>query len=142
MEKLLISGCLLGKNCKYNGSNNYVPEIEKLKDKYEFVIICPEVMGGLSIPRDPSEIRGNKIISNKGIDVTNEFMNGAKISLDLAIQIGCKKALLKDGRPSCGSTYIYDGTFSHNKINGYGITAKLLNNAGIEIFTENDIEKL
>lgn len=142
MEKLLISGCLLGRNCKYNGGNNYASEVEALKDKYELIVICPEVMGGLSTPRDPSERLNDKILSSKGKDVTNEFESGAKIALELALKNGCTKALLKDGSPSCGSTYIYDGTFSHNKIKGYGVTTEMLINAGIEIYTEKDIEKL
>ncbi|MCR5112801.1 MAG: DUF523 domain-containing protein [Acholeplasmatales bacterium] len=142
MEKLLISGCLLGRNCKYNGGNNYASEVEALKDKYELIVICPEVMGGLSTPRDPSERLNDKILSSKGKDVTKEFTNGAKIALELALKNGCTKALLKDGSPSCGSTYIYDGTFSHNKIKGYGVTTEMLINAGIEIYTEKDIEKL
>jgi len=142
MEKLLISGCLLGRNCKYNGGNNYASEVEALKDKYELIVICPEVMGGLSTPRDPSERFNDKILSSKGKDVTKEFTNGAKIALELALKNGCTKALLKDGSPSCGSTYIYDGTFSHNKIKGYGVTTEMLIDAGIEIYTEKDIEKL
>ena len=84
MENLLISSCLAGNNTKYNGKNNYLPLIEKLKDKYNLIVICPEVMGGLSIPRDPSEIKGDKVISNKGNDVTKEYNLGAKIALELA----------------------------------------------------------
>ena len=142
MEKLLISACLLGVNCKYNGKNNYNPLIEELKKKYELVPICPEVMGGLSIPRDPSEIKGDLVISNKGNDVTSNYLSGAYQALQLVGISNIKKAVLKDGSPSCGSTYIYDGTFTKNRISGMGITAKLLKENNIIIYNENDIEKL
>ena len=94
------------------------------------------------IPRDPSEVTGNKVISNKGIDVTKEFKKGASIALDLVIKYNIKKALLKDGSPSCGKNYIYDGTFTKTKVNKMGITASLLEQNGVLIYTENDIEKL
>ena len=142
MEKLLISACLLGVNCKYNGKNNYNSQIEELKKKYELVPICPEVMGGLSIPRDPSEIKDDKVISNKGNDVTANFLSGAYQALQLVDISNIKIALLKDGSPSCGSSYIYDGTFSKNRISGMGITAKLLNDNSIKIYNENEIEEL
>ena len=142
MEYLLVSGCLLGNNTKYNGKNNYTPLVEKLKDKYILIACCPEVDGGLSIPRNPSEISGNLVLSNKGIDVTKEFNLGAKKALDLVEKYNIKKALLKDGSPSCGNTYIYDGTFSGTKVNDYGVTAKLLKENGILVYNEKEIEKL
>lgn len=139
---LLISRCLLGENTKYNGKNNYVDNIELLKDKYELFLCCPEVMGGLSIPRDPSEIKNDIVISNKGKDVTNEFLLGAKKTIDIVKRNNIKLALLKDNSPSCGSTMIYDGSFSKKKIVGMGITAKKLKELGVQIFTENEIETL
>lgn len=142
MEYLLISACILGKNTKYNGGNNYHPLVEKLKEKYELICCCPEVDGGLSIPRDPSEVVLDKVISINGIDVTKEYTKGALVALDLVKKYKIKKALLKDGSPSCGKNYIYDGTFSHTKVNNMGITAKLLSSNGVTIYTENDIEKL
>ncbi len=142
MEYLLISACILGQNTKYNGGNNYNPLVEKLKDKYHLILCCPEVDGGLSIPRDPSEVLGNKVISNKGKDVTKEYTKGAKHALDLVKQYKITKALLKDGSPSCGKNYIYDGTFSHQKVSKMGITASLLNENGVTIYTEFDIEQL
>ena len=142
MEKLLISACLLGVNCKYNGKNNYNSQIEELKKKYELVPICPEVMGGLSIPRDPSEIKDDKVISKNGNDVTANFLSGAYQALQLVDISNIKIALLKDGSPSCGSSYIYDGTFTKNKITGMGITAKLLKENNITIYNEKEIEKL
>ncbi len=142
MEKLLISACLLGVNCKYNGKNNYNELVTKLKEKYELIPICPEVMGGLSIPRDPSEIIGDKVISNKGLDVTKEYQMGANMSLNTALKLNVKKALLKDGSPSCGKNYIYDGTFTKTKIDGMGITTRLFVENDILIYTENNIEEL
>lgn len=142
MENLLISSCLVGNNTKYNGKNNYLPIIEKLKDKYNLIVICPEVMGGLSIPRDPSEIKGDKVISNKGNDVTKEYNLGAKIALDLAKKYNCKKALLMEKSPSCGVRKIYDGTFSKNLIDGMGITTKLLYENKIEVYSKDEIDLL
>ncbi len=142
MENLLISSCLAGNNTKYNGKNNYLPLIEKLKDKYNLIVICPEVMGGLSIPRDPSEIKGDKVISNKGNDVTKEYNLGAKIALDLAKKYNCKKALLMEKSPSCGVRKIYDGTFSKNLIDGMGITTKLLYENKIEVYSKDEIDLL
>lgn len=142
MENLLVSGCLLGKNTKYNGKNNYIPLIEKIKEKYNIIVICPEVMGGLTIPRDPSEISGNKVINNKMKDVTFEYNKGAEIALELAIKNNCKKALLKEKSPSCGVNYIYDGTFSGNIICGMGITTKLLVSNNIDVYSENEIDLL
>lgn len=142
MENLLVSGCLLGKNIKYNGKNNYIPLIERIKEKYNIIVICPEVMGGLPIPRDPSEIRNNIVINNKMIDVTNEYNIGAKKALELALQYNCKKALLKEKSPSCGVNYIYDGTFTKKLINGMGITTRLLLSNGIEVYSEDKIELL
>ena len=141
-EKLLISSCLLGNNVKYNGKNNYIDGIEALKELYDLVIICPEVMGGLSIPRIPSEIKDNLVINKEGQDVTEEFNLGAKIAYDLALKHNIKKALLKDGSPSCGSTYIYDGSFTSTKINDFGMTVRLLNDLNIKIYTENNWKEL
>ena len=142
MEKILISSCLIGNNTKYNGKNNYIKEIEQLKLKYELIPICPEVLGGLSIPRDPSEINNDKVISINGKDVTKEFNIGANKALNIALLNNIKYALLKDGSPSCGNTYIYDGTFKNNKIDGIGITTKLLQSRNIKIYNENNINEL
>ena len=137
-EKLLISSCLLGNNVKYNGKNNYIDGIEALKEKYDLIIICPEVMGGLSIPRIPSEIINDNVFNKEGINVTNEFEKGANIALELVKKHNIKKALLKDGSPSCGLTYIYDGTFNGIKINDFGITVRRLLKEKIKIYTENN----
>ena len=142
MEKILVSGCLAGFNTKYDGKNNFNPKIEELKKKYDLIYICPEVDGGLSIPRDPSERIKDKVISCKGIDVTKEFTLGAEKALRLAKENHIKKAILKDGSPSCGVTYIYDGTFSHKKVRGQGKTSEMLKAIGVQIYSENEIDEL
>lgn len=144
MENLLISRCLLGENVKYNGKNNYNPKVEILKKYYNLIPICPEVLGGLSIPRIPSEIILNTtaVINKESQDVTKEFTLGAKLSLDIAKKYNVKLALLKDGSPSCGSSYIYDGTFTSIKVNGYGITTRLLIENNIKVYNENEIDYL
>lgn len=141
MEKLLISACLLGDNTKYNGKNNKI-DLSKILSCYELYKVCPEVDGGLSIPRDPSEIKDDKVISNKGLDVTSNYFAGAKHALDICKKYNIKKALLKEKSPSCGKNYIYDGTFSSTLIKGMGVTAKLLTQNGISVFSEHEIDKL
>ena len=140
--KLLISACLCGKNTKYSGGNNLIPDLAKIEEKFELYLVCPEVDGGLTTPRNPSEQIGDKVVSNKGLDVTYEFYLGAKIALDVCKKNDIKYALLKESSPSCGSNLIYDGTFSSKKINGMGVAAKLLKENNVLVFSENEIEKL
>ncbi len=138
---ILVSACLLGINCKYDGDNNYHESVKDyLKDK-QFVVICPEQLGGLPTPRIPSEITKDKVMNKEGIDVTNNFIKGANESLKIAKLYGCKEAILKEGSPSCGSNKIYDGTFTGIKIDGMGITASLLKKEGIRIMSEKELEK-
>ena len=141
MEALLISACLLGENCKYNGGNNALPReiLDELRQRYRLVPVCPEVLGGLPIPRSPSERRGASVFSCDGRDVTEAYRRGADISLRLARQEGCRLALLKERSPSCGPDGIYDGTFSHRVIPGPGVTAELLTARGISVFGESQI---
>lgn len=141
-EKLLISACLCGQNTKYNGKNNLIDRIEELKNHFELILICPEVMGGLSTPRNPSEIIGNKVVSNQGKDVTMEFTKGASQAKKIALDQKIKYALLKEASPSCGVHQIYDGTFNGIKILGQGLTTKLLLEQGILVFNEYEVDKL
>lgn len=134
-EKILVSGCLLGLNCKYDGGNNYSKEIDEFLKDYEVIPICPEIMGGLPTPRVAAERVGNKVITKDGRDVTEQFRKGAEECLYLAKKYNVKKALLKMKSPSCGNEKIYDGTFSHKVIDGDGVTAELLKNNGVEIIT-------
>ena len=136
--KIMVSACLLGDNVKYNGGNNKNDVLIKFLENHEIIKICPEVMGGLSIPRVPSEIRKNKIFNKEGIDVTNYFMDGARKVLELAKKENIKVAILKERSPSCGSEFIYDGTFTGTVINGEGVTTKLLRENNIIVLNENN----
>ncbi len=140
--KILVSACLLGENCKYNGKNNFKQLIVDLASKFELVPICPESFGGLSIPRLPSEIANDKVINASDIDVTFEFNNGAYKTLQIALDKQVKYAILKEKSPSCGVHYIYDGTFTGQLIPGQGITTRLLEANGIKCFADTEIDKL
>ena len=141
-EKLLISACLLGRNCKYSGGNNYHPLTEALRERYELVPVCPECMGGLPIPHDPSERVGDRVLSRTGVDVTAEFTRGAELTLRRARQTGAKLALLKERSPSCGFGAIYDGTFTGTVVPGNGVAADLLAENGLTIYGESRMEEL
>lgn len=145
----IISACLCGVNCKYNGNNNLNERCLKLFRDGKAVLVCPEQLGGLTTPRKPAEIVSSsedktvsdkKVINNNNEDVTKEFFKGAEETLNIARQLGVKKAILKEGSPSCGVNYIYDGTFTGNKIEGKGVTAQLLENEGIAVFSDEDLE--
>lgn len=140
--KLLISACLLGENCKYNGRNNYTKEAVDLKDKFELIPVCPECFGGLPIPRVPNEIINGSAVSMNGEDFTAEYEDGAEKTLYIANENNCCYAVLKERSPSCGFGKIYDGTFTGSLIDGNGITADLLDKNGIRIFGESKISKL
>ena len=138
MEKVIVSACLIGENCKYNGGNNKREKIiEYLKDK-EVILVCPEVMGGMSTPRLKSEILNGRVVSEKGDDVTDYFTRGAIRALNKAIESGAKVAILKEKSPSCGSKYIYNGEFNGTLIKGSGVFASLIRQKGIKILTEED----
>ena len=142
MEKILISACLVGENTKYNGGNNLTPYLEQLLEKYELVPFCPEVEGGLPTPRIPSEIYKGRVINKEGKDVTKQFKEGAELALNICKYLQIKVAILKDQSPSCGSKEIHDGRFSGRLIKGKGITATLLEQNGIKVYSENEIEEL
>ena len=138
MERILVSACLLGLKVRYDGKEKTNEElVEKIKD-YDFIPVCPEIFGGLSTPRVPAEIRENKVINQEGIDVTSNYNRGAEEVLKLAKKFNIKKAVLKSKSPSCGKGKVYDGTFSGNLVDGFGITAKLLMDNGIEVLSEDD----
>lgn len=139
--KVIVSACLLGDNVKYNGENNYQEELVSFLKDYEVIKICPEVMGGLKIPRSSAEIRNEKVITYDNQDVTNEFSKGALKVLELAKRENVKVAILKKNSPSCGMGNIYDGTFSHKLIKGDGVTSKLLKNNGITILNEENYKE-
>ena len=142
MEKILISACLVGDKVKYDGKSNYTDKVKLLLEKYELVPFCPEVEGGLSIPRDPSEIKKDHVINKKGKDVTRNFENGADKALNICLYLGIKIAILKENSPSCGTHKVYDGNFSNKLIDGMGVTAELLKRKGITVISENEIDTL
>lgn len=146
---IAVSACLLGINCKYNGNNNENEKVVNyLKDK-EFILICPEQLGGLSTPRNPAEIingdgysvinNESKIVDKNNKDISIEFIKGANESLKIAKMYECREAILKEGSPSCGSNFIYDGSFSGKKISGIGVTAALFRKNGIKVISDTKL---
>ena len=132
----------MGIHCRYNGERKAIPEIGALMEKYELIPVCPETLGGLPTPRDPSEILGEKVLAKSGKDVTAEYLLGAEEALRIGKMFGAKKALLKAKSPSCGHNIIHDGSFSGGLIAGNGVTAKLLFENGFEIYDETEVDKL
>lgn len=143
-EALLVSACLLGENCKYNGGNNALPPetLTALSERYRLVSVCPERDGGLPTPRLPSERRGERVFNRAGEDVTGPFTRGAALALETARAAGCRRALLKERSPSCGSSVIYDGAFSGRIIPGEGVAAALLKKNGLAVYGETGVEAL
>lgn len=137
-EVIAVSACLLGVNCKYNGKNNLNIELLNFLEDKKVIRICPETMGGLKSPRDPSEIRNGRVYSKSGVDLTEKFIKGANASLKLLQENNCHIAILKANSPSCGYLHIYDGTFSSKIIEGSGVCAKLFIDQipGMKIFNE------
>ena len=142
--KVLISACLLGDNVKYSGGNNLTPELVTLLEKYnvKIVKICPECFAGLPIPRVPSEIRGDKVYGKDGRDITKEFLVGVEKTYQVAKNKEIDFAILKERSPSCGNSYIYDGSFSGKVIQGQGLTVRKLNEENIVIFSEENLEEI
>jgi len=142
----LVSACLIGVNCRYDGDNNYNHKLYEMFQKSQLYPVCPEVLGGLGIPREPCEIikRENdyKVYNKKGIDRTTEFLIGAKKTLKVADLIEVTGAIFKENSPSCGVNYIYDGSFNSNIIEGKGFTTKYLEEAGYEVYSEEELDKL
>lgn len=129
----------MGINCKYSGGNNQSEKVLKLLESEVLIPVCPEQLGGLATPRDPAEIKGGRVVTKLGNDVTDNFERGAEAVLQIAKLYGIKEAILKEGSPSCGSSKIYDGTFLGNKIEGSGKTAELLRKNEIKVISENDL---
>ncbi|MFB6375481.1 MAG: DUF523 domain-containing protein, partial [Bradymonadaceae bacterium] len=147
VEPILVSACLLGESVRYDGTDNRVPSsvLERWRLDDRVVPFCPEVAGGLSTPRPPAEIVGGdgfdvldgeaRVETDQGRDVTDEFERGARGALEAARRAGARVAVLKDGSPSCGSNYVYDGTFSDEKnTGGRGVTAALLARHDVRVY--------
>ncbi len=137
---ILVSACLLGCACRYDGASKPNAAVIELAAKHDLIPFCPEVYGGLPTPRLPSEIVGDRVINSEGSDVTKEYEKGASEALRIAELYGCKDAILKAKSPSCGKGIIYDGTFLKKLCKGDGITAAKLIESGIRVFTEDEID--
>ena len=142
MKRILISACLLGEKCRYDGRSKSNLEALRLGAKYELVPVCPEVLGGLPTPRKPSEINGERVVMVDGTDVTCQYRAGAEKALKIAFENGCTTAVLKARSPSCGKRYVYDGTYTGTLTFGNGITTKLLLANGITVYDETEINNL
>ena len=138
-EKILVSACLLGEKVRYDGKDNYVEALERLKVDYDLIPLCPEVRGGLSVPRDPAEIIRGRILTNKGKDVTAQFLLGAEDVLDFCLKNNIHKAIMKARSPSCGKGRIYDGSFSNRLVGGNGVTVELLQRNHIKVYSEEEL---
>ncbi len=137
--KCVISACLMGANCKYNGGNNYCKELGAYLKNHSFVCVCPEVLGGLPTPRACSEIQGERVINSDHEDISEAFSKGAKLALQIAQENKADAAILQSRSPSCGFGKRYSGNFDQTLINGNGIFAQLLIDHQIPVI---DIEAL
>ncbi|RKY50650.1 MAG: DUF523 domain-containing protein [Candidatus Neomarinimicrobiota bacterium] len=150
-EKVIISGCLAGLHCRYDGGTHVLDRLLELSKRYDLVPVCPEQAGGLATPRIPCELQApvekilsgqGKILNRQGMDCTRAFIRGAGETLHIAHLLDIHKAILKEGSPSCGTRRIYDGTFTGKTVPGSGITAKVLSDAGIHIYSEEEIGEM
>ena len=140
--KLLISACLLGCRCRYDGTSKPHLLVARLAARHTLMPVCPEQLGGLPTPRPPAERRGTAVVTRDGGDVTAQYRRGAEETLSLCRTLGCEGAVLKERSPSCGHGVIYDGTFSGTLVPGDGVTAELLSAHGIPIYGESQIQEL
>ncbi len=139
---LLISACLMGVRCRYDGGTQRLDCLDELMARHVLVPVCPEVLGGLPTPREPSEIVGERVLARTGEDVTAAFAQGAEEAVRIARLSGCTCALLKERSPSCGCGEVYDGTFSGGKRPGDGMTARRLMEAGVRVIGESQAKEL
>lgn len=142
-EAILISACLLGVPCRYDGASKPVGNLAELEAHYRLVPVCPEVLGGLPTPRPASEIQPDDSVRNcAGQDVTAQYRAGAARALAIAQKEGCRVAILKSKSPSCGAGMVYDGSFSGTLRSGDGITVRLLRENGIRVLGEEELSAL
>lgn len=135
---IVVSACLLGVDCRYCGDNCKNEKILQLREEHNLIPVCPEQLGGLTTPREPSERKGELVVGKDGKDVTKAFQDGANQALYICQLYDCNTAILKKNSPSCGFGVIYDGTFSGNKVPGDGVTAELFNQHGIKVLNEDN----
>ena len=139
---ILVSACLLGCACRYDGKSKENAFVLSLLQKHEWIPVGPEQLGGLSTPRPCAERRGDRVVTSEGRDVTEHYQRGAREALRIYRMLGCEAAVLKARSPSCGSRHIYDGTFSGCLTPDDGVTAALLKENGIAVYGESEIEAL
>lgn len=141
-EPVLVSACLLGVACRYDGESRSDEAVCALAERYWLIPVCPETMGGLTIPREPCEIVGDRVVSRAGSDVTEQYRRGAQRVLSIARKFGCRAALLKEKSPSCGTGTVHNGKFDGGLTDGYGIAAALLKENGVAVFEESGLHDL
>lgn len=137
---ILVSACLLGVACRYDGKSKEVAKIVELLKSHTLIPVCPEQLGGLATPRTSSERKYDKVINKDGVDVTFEYEKGAEEALKIAKLYKCSLAILKEKSPSCGCGQIYDGSFTKKLISGNGTTTDLLLKNNIKVISENSDE--
>ena len=141
-KPVLISACLLGCRCRYDGASKTHPAALALAERYALIPVCPEQLGGLPTPRPPAERQGERVVTQAGADVTEQYRRGAEEAVRLARLFGCRAAVLKERSPSCGSGAVYDGTFTRTLTQGEGVAAQMLQAAGIRVLGESRVEEL
>mgnify|MGYP002733727621 CR=1 FL=1 len=139
-EPILVSACLLGVACRYDGQAKLHPAVAALMDTYTLIPFCPEVYGGLPTPREPAELQNGRVATSSGRDVTDAYRRGAQETLTLAMRMGCRVAILKERSPSCGKGTVHDGRFQGGLVPGNGVTAALLMENGLTVYGETDVE--
>ena len=139
---ILISACLLGCACRYDGKSKPHPLAQELARRGLVIPVCPEQLGGLPTPRAPSEQQNDRVVSADGTDVTTQYRRGAEAALRLCRLTGCEAAILKERSPSCGCGEIYDGSFSGTLTVGDGVTAELLRKNGVPVYGESHVAAL
>ena len=140
--RLLVSACLLGVRCRYDGGSKPCPQVIRMMAEHTLIRVCPEQLGGLSTPRPPAERQGEEVVNRRGEKVTDAYERGAEETLRLCRLYGCEAAVLKARSPSCGCGEICDGSFSGKLTEGSGVTAKKLLDAGIQVYTEDNCDTL
>ena len=142
MLNILVSACLLGCPCRYDGKGQAHPDVLALRERHCLIPVCPEQLGGLPTPRPPAERRNGAVLTCEVTDVTEQYRQGGEAAVALARLLGCTCAILKERSPSCGHGEIYDGTFSHTRVPGNGVAAALLAEAGLEVLGESQVHLL
>lgn len=140
--RILVSACLLGACCRYDGAARPQRDVQALARRHQLVPVCPEQLGGLATPRPPAERRGGAVMTKSGADVTEQYRRGAEEAWKLCCLLGCEAAILKERSPSCGYGRIYDGSFAGRLVPGNGVTAELLCAHGIPVYGESQIQDL